>query len=169
MSHASLRASSHRLRARAVRRAVWASARAQQPVVFIHGVASGPDTWQETADRLQNRLQITAQRAEVSWWNSLEHQSGEMQNRFGGLPNSTIAVGHSLGGLVAREWSRAHELDGIITIGAPNRGAPIANHINEWAGFNASLFNAVGTAFYRLERPVVRPVVVGVVGGARGR
>ena len=24
-----------------------------QPVVFIHGVASGPETWQEAADRLQ--------------------------------------------------------------------------------------------------------------------
>ncbi|MEO7272375.1 MAG: hypothetical protein ABIX28_17560 [Vicinamibacterales bacterium] len=125
-------------------------AAAQQPVVFIHGVASGPDTWQETADRLQDRLEITAQRAEVSWWSSIEHQGGEMQNRFGDLPNSTIAVGHSLGGLVARQWSRSHELDGIITIGAPNRGAPIANHINEWAGFNVSLFNAVGTAFSRL-------------------
>ena len=96
----------------------------EQPVVFIHGVASGPETWAETADRLQSQLEISAHRAEVSWWNSLESQSGEMQNRFGGLPNSTIAVGHSLGGLVAREWSRSHELDGLITIGTPNRGAP---------------------------------------------
>ena len=122
----------------------------EQPVVFIHGVASGPETWAETADRLQSQLEISAHRAEVSWWNSLESQSGEMQNRFGGLPNSTIAVGHSLGGLVAREWTRSHELDGLITIGTPNRGAPIANHINEWVGFNASLFNAVGNAFYGL-------------------
>ena len=71
---------------------------------------------------------------EVSWWTSLESQASEMQASFGGLPNSTIAVGHSLGGLVARQWSRSHELDGLITLGAPNRGAPIANHINEWAG-----------------------------------
>jgi len=122
----------------------------EQPVVFIHGVASGPDTWQETADRLQDRLRISTYRAEVSWWNSLESQGSEMQNQFGGLPNSTIAVGHSLGGLVARQWTRSHELDGLITIGAPNRGAPIANHINEWVGFNASLFNAIGNAFYNL-------------------
>ena len=73
-----------------------------------------------------------------------------MQSRFGGLPNSTIAVGHSLGGLVARQWSRSHELDGLITIGTPNRGAPIANHANEWVGYNASLFNIVGNAFYML-------------------
>ena len=122
----------------------------EQPVVLIHGVASGPDTWQEATDRLQSGLRVNIQRAEVSWWNSLEFQSSEMQNRFGGLPNSTIAIGHSLGGLVARQWSRSHELDGIVTLGTPNRGAPIANHINEWVGFNAALFNAVGNAVYAL-------------------
>lgn len=121
-----------------------------RPVVFIHGVASGPETWEAAAGRLQSRLEIAPFRAEVSWWESLETQSSQMNARYGGLPGSTIAVGHSLGGLVAREWSRSHRLDGLITLGAPNRGAPIANHINEWASYNASLFNAVGNAFYWL-------------------
>ena len=121
-----------------------------QPVVFIHGVASGPETWQEAADRLQSRLRIAPERAEVSWWDSVEWQGNEMQARFGSLPGSTIAVGHSLGGLVARQWSRSHQLEGIITLGAPNRGAPIANHINDWVGYNSALFNAVGNAFYWL-------------------
>ena len=31
----------------------------EQPVVFVHGVASGPDTWEETAGRLQAQLRIT--------------------------------------------------------------------------------------------------------------
>jgi predicted alpha/beta hydrolase family esterase len=121
-----------------------------RPVVFIHGVGSGPETWEETASRLQSRLQIAPERARVSWWESLETQGSQMDGRFGGLPGSTIAVGHSLGGLVARQWSRSHQLDGLITLGSPNRGAPIANHINEWAGYNTSLFNAVGNAFYWL-------------------
>ena len=38
----------------------------------------------------------------------------------------------------------------IITLGAPNRGAPIANHINDWVGYNSALFSAVGNAFYWL-------------------
>jgi pimeloyl-ACP methyl ester carboxylesterase len=121
-----------------------------RPVVLIHGVASGPDTWQEAADRLQARLQISPFRAEVSWWESLETQQSQMDARFGALPGSTVAVGHSLGGLVARQWSHSHPLEGVITLGAPNRGAPIANHINDWAGFNSSLFNAVGNVFYWL-------------------
>lgn len=119
-----------------------------RPVVFIHGVGSGPETWQEAAGRLQTRLQISPFRAEVSWWESLETQGSQMDARFGGLPGSTVAVGHSLGGLVARQWSRSHQLDGVITLGSPNRGAPIANHINEWAGFNYSLFSAIGNVFY---------------------
>ena len=131
--------------------ALGAIARAQeQPVLFIHGVGSGPDTWQEAADRLQSRLRIAPERAQVSWWTSLESQSSELQARFGGWPNSSIAVGHSLGGLVARQWSRSHELDGLITLGTPNRGAPIANHGNEWVGFNSALFGAVGNVFYWL-------------------
>jgi predicted alpha/beta hydrolase family esterase len=129
----------------------WTTTYAQDtPVVFIHGVASSPETWEEAAGRLQNRLQITSFRAEVSWWESLETQSSQMNARYGALPGSTVAVGHSLGGLVAREWSKSHQLDGLITLGAPNRGAPIANHANEWASFNSALFNAVGNAFYWL-------------------
>ena len=119
-----------------------------RPVVFIHGVGSGPETWQEAAGRLQTRLQLSLFRAEVSWWESLETQGSQMDARFGALPGSTVAVGHSLGGLVARQWSRSHQLDGVITLGSPNRGAPIANHINEWAGFNYSLFSAIGNVFY---------------------
>ena len=121
-----------------------------RPVVFVHGVASGPETWEEAAARLQSSLQIAPERAQVTWRNSLEAQGSELQARYGALPDSTIVVGHSLGGLVGRQWDRQHRLSGVITVGSPNGGAPIANHINEWAGFNASLFNAVGNAFYWL-------------------
>jgi pimeloyl-ACP methyl ester carboxylesterase len=122
----------------------------ERPIVFIHGVASGPETWHDAAARLQSTLEIAPAGARVTWRNSLESQGSEVQSQVGGLPPSTIAVGHSLGGLVARQWSRQRPLDGVITVGSPNRGAPIANHINEWAGFNAALFNAVATAFTSL-------------------
>ena len=121
-----------------------------RPVVFIHGMASNSGTWEQTASRLQSRLEIVPERADVSWRSSIESQALEIAGRHGGLPASTIAVGHSLGGLVARQWSRSHRLDGVVTLGAPNRGAPIANHVNEWLGFNSSLLGAVGNAFYRL-------------------
>src|SRR4051812_39294249 len=122
----------------------------ERAVVFIHGVASSPDTWSATASRLQSELQIVPGLPRVSWQNSLESQGDEVQRQVGGFPGSTIAVGHSLGGIVGRQWSRQHALGGIITVGTPNRGAPIANNLNDWAGFNNSLFGAVGTAFYWL-------------------
>ena len=122
------------------------------PVVFIHGVGSSPATWADAATRLESRLEIAPQRASVSWQQSLESQGDQVQARFGNLPGSTIAVGHSLGGLVARQWSRQHQLNGLVTLGSPNRGAPIANHVNEWLGFNYSLYNAVGTGFQLLGR-----------------
>ena len=100
-----------------------------RPVVFIHGVASGPETWEDAAARLQSSLQIAPERPAVTWRNSVESQGSEVQGALGGLSGSTVAVGHSLGGIVSRQWSRQHQLDGVITLGAPNRGAPIANHI----------------------------------------
>ncbi len=121
-----------------------------RPVVFIHGVASGSETWERAANRLQGQLRIAAERADVSWRNSIEAQGSAVHARYGPLPESTVAVGHSLGGLVARQWSRSRELGGLITLATPNRGAPIANHINEWLAFNSSLFDAVGSAFSRL-------------------
>ena len=121
-----------------------------RPVVFVHGVGSSPDTWQDTAARLQGTLQIVPGLATVTWRNSLESQGNELQSQFGAFPGSTIAIGHSLGGIVSRQWGRQHQLAGVITVGSPNRGAPIANNINDWAGYNSSLFGAVGTAFYWL-------------------
>jgi pimeloyl-ACP methyl ester carboxylesterase len=121
-----------------------------RPVVFVHGVGSGPETWQAAAERLQARLQIAPAGAEVTWRASIESQAGELDAQFGGLPGSTVVVGHSLGGLVARQWGRSRPLDGVITLGTPNRGAPIANHINEWIGFNSALFGAVGHVFNAL-------------------
>jgi pimeloyl-ACP methyl ester carboxylesterase len=122
----------------------------ERPIVFVHGVGSSPDTWQGTAARLQAGLEITPGLATVTWRNSLESQGDEVQRQFGGFPGSTIAIGHSLGGIVSRQWSRQHPLSGVITVGSPNRGAPIANNLNDWAGFNTALFSSVGNAFYWL-------------------
>jgi pimeloyl-ACP methyl ester carboxylesterase len=121
-----------------------------RPVVFVHGFNSNPGTWDEASGRLRGRLAIETFAPGVTWRQSVESQANEVQNQVGWLPNSSIVIGHSLGGIVSRQWTRQHGVDGVVTIGSPHRGAPLANHIGQWLGFNDDLFYAVGSAFYHL-------------------
>src|SRR4051812_37868460 len=106
----------------------------ERAVVFIHGVASSPDTWSATASRLQSELQIVPGLPRVSWQNSLESQGDEVQRQVGGFPGSTIAVGHSLGGVVGRQWRRQDAVGGILTRGPTEWGAPIPDNLHGWGG-----------------------------------
>jgi pimeloyl-ACP methyl ester carboxylesterase len=124
------------------------------PVVFLHGFGSQAADWKATAVWLKDRLQIKSRRPELTWRNTFESQAHELQvesdGKYGALPNNTIAVGHSNGGLVAREWSRLHRLGGIITLGTPHRGAPILPHFQDFVafeGFTQGLLNQVVSAF----------------------
>jgi pimeloyl-ACP methyl ester carboxylesterase len=119
--------------------------------VFVHGLGSSGATWQGAADRLQSRVAITPHRPDLNWRSTFESQGNGLQSALGWLPGSTIAVGHSNGGLVARQWSRIHPLNGIITLGTPNQGAPLAYNALSWIGFNfqagsviTEIFNAFG-------------------------
>lgn len=46
-----------------------------------------------------------------------------------GLPDTTIIVAHSIGGLTARSAASRRPLKGILTIGTPHRGGPIADAV----------------------------------------
>ena len=114
--------------------------------VFVHGLAADQHTWQATASRLQQQLAIRPYIPRLSWREAIDAQAGELQNQFGGLPASTVAIGHSNGGLVARQWSQQHSLRALVTVGTPNSGSPAADHVLDIVGFNQNLFNAVGFA-----------------------
>jgi hypothetical protein len=113
---------------------------AQQSVVFVHGLNSSGDTWEAAAQRLQQELDVQIFRPTQPWWDIYQNQAWALQNKpeIGSLPDSTIAFGHSNGGVVAREWSKFHRLSGLATIGTPHRGAPIVSHIYDWVNFNDS-------------------------------
>jgi pimeloyl-ACP methyl ester carboxylesterase len=121
------------------------------PTVFIHGLASSGATWEGAADRLQTRLSITPYRPNLIWRSTFESQGDGLQAQLGWLPASTVAVGHSNGGLTARQWSRLHPLNGIVTLGTPNQGAPLAYNALSWIWFDfnagsviTDIFNAFG-------------------------
>ena len=107
-----------------------------QDAVFVHGGASNGATWAAAAQRLAADLQIRQHIAELTWQNQMQSQAAQLQGQFGGLPASTIAVGHSNGGVASREWSRIHPLSGIATIGTPHWGMPVWTHALDFVNFN---------------------------------
>src|SRR4030095_12869841 len=92
----------------------------ERPVAFIHGLGATGDTWQIAADALQQQLALQAYRPNPSWVDTFQDQAAQVQNEIGGLPSSTIAVGHSNGGLVARQWRMMRYLDWRVYLGARN-------------------------------------------------
>ena len=98
------------------------------PVVFLHGVQSSPNTWRDTAAALDREFRISPYIPETNWRADYETQARSLQARLGHLPGSTVVVGHSSGGIVAREWSKQHPFQAIVTMGTPHHGAHIANN-----------------------------------------
>lgn len=123
-----------------------------RPTVFIHGINSSSATWEMTADRLQADLQIAANRPSLSHLETFSSQASQLANLLGAQPATTIALGHSNGGLVARQWNRSGQpLSAVITIGTPHRGLPLVNNIGGYATFNFEL----AQSFANLEGAII--------------
>lgn len=109
--------------------------------VFLHGLKSSPDTWQGASDRLAARLAINPRRPALDWSAFYETQAARLETQVGGsVSHDVIAIGHSNGGIVAREWASRRDVGALITVGSPNQGAPFVDHIFEWLWFADDLF-----------------------------
>jgi hypothetical protein len=121
---------------------VGGTARAAQdrPVVFLHGLQSSPAAWEGAAGRLQTRLQVAPHRPTLDWQQPYAQQADSLHlsHGFAVLPAATVAVGHSNGGIVARQWGRSRALSGIVTVGTPHAGAPIVSRFSEWYSFSST-------------------------------
>ena len=125
-----------------------------RPVIFLHGFNSNPNGWVATAERLRARAAIDTRTPTIDWRAPIADQAAELRGRpeYAALPGSALAVGHSNGGLVAREWAKRRGLDGVVTIGTPHRGLPIVPNYGHWVAFNADaswFSSAILTAFSR--------------------
>jgi pimeloyl-ACP methyl ester carboxylesterase len=99
--------------------------------VFLHGFNSNASTWADTASRLEARLQMTKALPELPWHLPFDAQANHLNSLAGGIgaPANMLMVGHSNGGLVARQLSTKRGMGGIVTLGSPHRGAPLARNI----------------------------------------
>ena len=104
--------------------------------VFIHGLGSSGRTWDAAVSRLAPRLAITTYQPDLDWRALYEFQATELEQKLGSqMPASPIAIGHSNGGVIARQWSRSRNLGAVITLGSPNQGVPFVDHVFEWFRF----------------------------------
>ncbi len=116
---------------------VASSARAQdRDTVFLHGLNSDASQWEATATRLATELAIRPHRPGLDWRLFYETQAASLEHALGGaLSPDVVAVGHSNGGVVARQWTKHRGVGSLVTLGSPNQGAPIVNHLFEWLWF----------------------------------
>ncbi|NGP89016.1 esterase/lipase family protein [Fodinibius halophilus] len=93
-------------------------------VSFIHGLGDDSSVWNTMANELDNEFDFV--RDNVSY-NSSSAISNSASSVY--FPSNGVTVGHSLGGLVAREYLRQKSnsaMKALITVGTPHKGAPVA-------------------------------------------
>lgn len=114
------------------------------PVAFVHGFAASGQTWEGAAQRLAGVLRIAPHIANLRSTDRLETQAASLGQQMSGLAANTIAVGHSQGGLVAREWSKSRPLKGLLTLGTPHGGALLSARGLDLIHFNSLVYNVAG-------------------------
>ncbi|MGE0359200.1 MAG: hypothetical protein AB7H93_00390 [Vicinamibacterales bacterium] len=116
------------------------------PVVFVHGGFASSDTWREAANRLAGTLQIAPHLVDLPSTSVFETQTAVLTAAKGHLPPTTIAVGHSNGGIVSRQWSRSRQLGGILTLGTAHTGLQLSARALDLVNFNYLVYNLAGLA-----------------------
>lgn len=99
-----------------------------QPIALVHGLASNAASWQAAADRMHHDFKLAPQLPDLHWRDPFASQAGELDGKL--TPKPLMAIGHSNGGLVAREWNRVYGRNNrIATLGSLHQGAPLAEHV----------------------------------------
>ncbi len=118
-----------------------------RPVVFLHGFGSSGESWQATASRLGATLAIRPEVPTTSNRAPYAVQAAEVHGALHWLGGDTVAVGHSNGGIVARQWQQSHPLSGIVTVGTPHSGAPLVHNLATYAGYNYQLLSSIAGVY----------------------
>ena len=109
------------------------------PLVLVHGFKSNGTTWVDAQSRFNRQLAVTVYNPTVGWQGLFPEQAAQLQGQLPGVAALPIVLGHSNGGIVAREWSKTRQIKGLLTLSSPNQGAPIANNAIAWGMYNANI------------------------------
>jgi hypothetical protein len=108
-----------------------------QHTAFVHGLGHTSATWQQTADRLRQDYAIEAHRPFLSSYELFATQSQQLRSFLSGLPDNTIAIGESNGGLVSRlANAEGRPFGGVVTVVTPHAGARLAQSVVNGHVFN---------------------------------
>ncbi|WKK83819.2 alpha/beta hydrolase [Marivirga arenosa] len=110
--------------------------RAQGDVYWMHGFqGEEPGRWELYENRFQQERNLRSLtpdfgRRQADMNNGIANAAAVVENQVINNNNSVL-IGHSMGGLVAREMDRRNNRNfgGIITVGTPNHGARVANSL----------------------------------------
>jgi pimeloyl-ACP methyl ester carboxylesterase len=113
------------------------------PLVLVHGFKSNGTAWTEAQSRFSRQLAVTVYSPSIGWQSLFPEQAAQLQGKLPTVPGVPVVVGHSNGGIVAREWSKTKPIKGLLTLSSPNQGAPIANNAIAWGMYNASIVSGL--------------------------
>jgi pimeloyl-ACP methyl ester carboxylesterase len=113
------------------------------PVVFVHGLMLDSTSWSTTRGYVASNLYAQVYGRTINWRQSFENQRDTMIAYLSAnsISNSSYLVGHSAGGVVARMVGGAQTLQGIMTVGTPNAGAPMRDNAAYPFGLAVTAYN----------------------------
>lgn len=128
-------------------------------IVLQHGFFSDNRTWGRMRGWLKTDMVYAGLEANTTTWpNTYEDQAVQLNQDLSGRisPQGAVLIGHSNGGMISRTLARNPSIgglapanvSGVITIGTPHWGAPLAKHLRSinrlfrWGGDVAILLCA---------------------------
>jgi pimeloyl-ACP methyl ester carboxylesterase len=94
-------------------------------VAFVHGLFGDEDSWADTRSIFNQEFDI---RSYNQAYNSQASIDQTAASYGASIPNGSVFVGHSMGGLISRSTfqQQSGKVDALITLGTPHTGAPLA-------------------------------------------
>ena len=144
----------------------WASLsiEVQRPVLLVHGIFSGPSTWDLWVKNLKD-AGVPLAVMDMGWLDGIEENAAKISTTINKLRtkwgvDKVNIVAHSKGGLDSREYAEyRNTVDKLIQIGTPNAGSPLANLVQAGAIVSVGVIgtvildNLAGKASYQLTTP----------------